>query len=87
MRSRGERVCADSPGVNCLRSLVLLSGQDFRDWQCTVLLRVDGRIVGMRFRTEDSDVGVRPTSSHAASSKYFYLYFFAISPRCVLGPC
>ena len=69
MRSRGERARAENPGANCLRSLLLLSGQDFRDWQYAAFLRVDGRIVGMRFPTEDSTVGVLPRSSHEASSK------------------
>ena len=83
MRSRGERARADSPGVNCLLRLVFLNGKEFRDWQCAAFLRVDGRIVGMRFRTEDSDVGVLPRSSLEASSKFFFLFFRDQSALCL----
>ena len=46
-------------------------------------LRVDGRIVGMRFHTEDSDVGVLPRSSLEASSKFFFLFFRDQSALCL----
>ena len=69
MRSQGERARAESAGVNCLLSLLLLSGKELRVWQCAAFLRVDGRIVGMRFPTEDPTVGVLPRSSHEACGK------------------